>query len=429
MIAETLSVGTELLLGQIIDTNAAYIAKALSALGIGLYFRTTVGDNPERIREAVRLSLSRADILITIGGLGPTMDDLTKEMVCEVMGVELAPDPEVEQSLKQLAARRGYKYPESFLKQALLPSKSDGGAIPNPYGTAPGMRLEKNGKIAICLPGPPNELIPMMEQTVVPYLAQKSAGQRTVIKSRVLRFIDIGESMVEERTKDLLLSDNPTVAPLAHLGECHLRITARAATGEEADRMIAGKEDAIRARLGDYLYGVDDQTLETVVVSLLTGRKEFVATAESCTGGLLAQRITSVSGASEIFRTAIVSYANETKERLLHVPIQTLEQHGAVSPEVAGAMAAGVRDLDKADIGVGITGIAGPLGGTAEKPVGLVYIALAAKEGVVVERQQYGGRREDIRRRASHSALALIRRYLLRPAETITEGHARERTA
>lgn len=428
MIAETLSVGTELLLGQIVDTNAAYIAKQLSAVGISLYFRTTVGDNADRIREAVRLALSRADILITIGGLGPTMDDLTKEMVCEVMGVDLVPDPEVERSLKDLAARRGYKYPESFLKQALLP-KTDGGAIPNVHGTAPGVRVEKNGKIAICLPGPPNELIPMMEQTVIPLLAEKAGGQRMVIKSRVLRFIDIGESMVEERTKDLLMSDNPTVAPLAHLGECHLRITARASTEQEADQMIAGKEEPIRERLGDYIYGVDDENLETAVVRLLTERDLFVATAESCTGGLLAQRITSVAGAADVFRTGIVSYANLTKEMVLSVPADLFAKHGSVSAEVAQAMATGVRELDKAYIGIGITGIAGPTGGTPEKPVGLVYIALAAQEGVVVERQQYGGRRDDIRRRASHSALALIRRYILRPEQTLAEGDARQRTA
>lgn len=428
MIAETLSVGTELLLGQIVDTNAAFIAKALSGIGIGLYFRTTVGDNADRIREAIRLAFSRSDVLITIGGLGPTMDDLTKEMVCEVMGVELAPDPAVERRLKELAARRGYKYPESFLKQALLP-KTDGRAIPNPHGTAPGVLVEKNGKIAICLPGPPNELIPMVEQTVIPYLVEKTSGQKTVIKSRVLRIIDMGESMVEEKTKDLLLSDNPTVAPLAHLGECHLRITARAGSEEEADRMIAAKEEPIRQRIGDYIYGIDDETLEVAVVRLLTERGLFVATAESCTGGLLAQRITSVAGASEVFRTGIVSYANQTKEKLLAVPDLALAKFGAVSPEVAMAMAAGVRDLDHADIGIGITGIAGPSGGTSEKPVGLVYIALAAKEGVAVERQQYGGRRDDIRRRASHSALALIRRYILRPEQTLAEGDARQRTA
>ncbi|HEX5322469.1 MAG TPA: competence/damage-inducible protein A [Capsulimonadaceae bacterium] len=427
MIAETLSVGTELLLGQIVDTNAAYIAKTLSAIGISLYYRTTVGDNAERIKEAIRLSLARADVLITIGGLGPTMDDLTKEMVCEVIGVELVPDPAIEQRLKDLAATRGYKYPESFLKQALLP-KANGGALNNPVGTAPGVLIEKNGKTAICLPGPPNELIPMVEQSVVPYLAEKT-GQKTVIKSRVLRIIDRGESMVEEDTKDLLLSENPTVAPLAHLGECHLRITARASSEEEADEMIQEKETALRERLGDYIYGVDDETLEVAVVRLMMIKNQFVATAESCTGGLLAQRITSVPGASDVFWTGIVSYANQTKEKLLKVPKDMLEKHGAVSPEVAAAMAQGARKLDEATIGIGITGIAGPSGGSEEKPVGLVYIGLAAKEGTVVERMQYGGRRDDIRRRASHSALALIRRYLLRPEETLAGGVDRQKTA
>ncbi len=412
MIAETLSVGTELLLGQTIDTNAAYLAKVLSNLGISIYYRGTVGDNEERIKQQLAESFSRADLVITIGGLGPTMDDLTKEMVCEVLGVPMATDPVEEKRLVDLATSRGYKFPPSFLKQAIMPVEN-GRAVPNPVGTAPGILVEKNGKIAICLPGPPNELIPMVEQTVIPYLTEHLGGDKVVIRSQILRIIGVGESVVEEKVKDLMLSDTPTVAPYAKLGECHLRITARAKTNEEADALIAPVEAEIRRRLGTSVYGVNDETLEYATVNLLRERKLTVATAESCTGGLVAQRITSVAGSSEIFGTGIVSYSNETKIRLLGVPQQTLIEHGAVSEEVAASMSIGIRRVAGSDFGISVTGIAGPDGGTSEKPVGLVYIGLASSDGVVVNKHFFGGSREDIRRRTSHVALAMLRDKIL----------------
>ena len=409
MIAETLSVGTELLLGQIIDTNAAYLARVLSDLGIDIFYRGTVGDNPDRMRESLSAAFARADLVITVGGLGPTMDDLTKEMVCDVLGVPMAMDAEQEQRLRDLAARRNFQVPESFYKQAVLPAPPQGRAVPNPVGTAPGIWVEKNGKIAVSLPGPPNELIPMVEQSVVPWLSERVGGERTVIHSQVLRIIGLGESIVEERVKDLMEGTNPTVAPYAKLGECHLRVTAKAASNDEADAIIAPVEAEIRARLGTAVYGAGSETLEYAAVQLLRQAKWSVTTAESCTGGMIAQRITSVAGSSEIFGQAYITYSNQAKIDLLGVAPETLEAHGAVSEQTCAEMARGARERAGADFALSVTGIAGPGGGNAEKPVGLVYIGLADRQNITVSKHQFGGSRDDVRRRSSHAALAMLR--------------------
>lgn len=414
MIAETLSVGTELLLGQIVDTDAAFIARALAEIGVGMVFRGTVGDNHKRLREAIRLSISRCDLLITCGGLGPTMDDLTKEAVAEELGVPLIPDPEQLARLRDIAAGRE-DIPDSFFGQALAPQAPHGYAIPNPNGTAPGVWIEAAGKIAICLPGPPNELIPMMQESVVPQIAARLGGGRSVIRSRVLHIVGIGESRIEEMTRDLLLSENPTVAPLAGLAECKLRITARAGSEQEAERLIAPREAAIRARLGDAVYGVDGETLEYAVITLLKSKKLTAATAESCTGGLIAQRLTSVAGASDAFGTGIVAYANSAKTALLGVPEALLAAHGAVSAECAAAMAEGARAASGADIAVSVTGVAGPSGGSEEKPVGLVYISVAARaHPTTAQRHLFHGSRADINGRAATNAIAAVRTLLLR---------------
>jgi nicotinamide-nucleotide amidase len=413
MIAEIVSVGTELLLGQIVDTNSAFLAKILSQSGIDIYYRTTVGDNPDRMRSTLRQALSRADVVITVGGLGPTMDDLTKEISAEVIGVALVVDPEIEEKLREIGRRRSTPLPPAFLKQALVPA-TDGRPLPNPNGTAPGILVEKNAKTIICLPGPPNELIPMVEQSVAPYLAAKSGDQKTVIKSRTLRIIGIGESLAEDAVKDLLAGDNPTVAPYAKLGECHLRITARAATDEEAARIIEPTEREIKRRLGTAVYGIDDETLESVIIAELTKRAEFVSTAESCSGGLIAERLTTIAGASAVYRMGIVAYANQTKSGLLNVPADILERFGAVSPQTATAMANGVQKLDNSTYGVATTGIAGPSGGSSDKPVGLVYIAVVGPLRTRVEKYEFPGRRIDIQRRTAQMALAVLREEILR---------------
>ena len=414
MNAEIVSVGTELLLGQIVDTDAVFLAKMLSGLGISIYHRSTVGDNPERMKETLALALSRADLVITIGGLGPTQDDLTKEMVAEVLGDTFVEDKAHSQWLRDRASLRGWgDLPKSFWKQALVPAHGQG--IPNPQGTALGALFEKDGKIAICLPGPPNELIPMTQQTVEPYLSEKTSGNRSVIQSRTLRIAGMGESLVEEKARDLMTSENPTVAPYAKTSEVHLRITARAESVDHAFTLIVPVEAALRERLGDVVYGVDDETLESVVVGLLKLMGQTIALGESCTGGLIAKRITDVADASRVLGVGLVTYSNEAKIKFLAVPEETINETGAVSPETAKAMAEGARAAGNATLGVSVTGIAGPGGGSEAKPVGTVHIGLAWDGGVISEHHHILGSRADVAYRASQNALALVRRFLMNP--------------
>jgi nicotinamide-nucleotide amidase len=410
MKAEIISVGTELLLGDIVDTDAVFLAQMLSRLGISLHFRSTVGDNPERLKETLRLALSRADLVLTIGGLGPTLDDLTKEAVAEVLGVEFIEDKAHRRWLEAHMQGR-VNVPKSFWKQALVPVSGRG--LPNPTGTALGALFQANGKIAICLPGPPNELIPMTEQSVEPYLREKTTGSPAVIQSKTLRIVGMGESEIEARVKDLMDSSNPTVAPYAKTGEVHLRVTARAATRDAAYSLIDPVETALRERLGDVVYGVDSETLESTVVGLLKLLGQSVAFAESCTGGLIAKRITDVPDASQVFELGLVTYSNEAKTEFLRVPEELIARVGAVSPEVAKAMAVGVLNASKADIGLSVTGIAGPGGGSATKPVGTVHIGLAWEGGVISEHAYLLGGRADIAVRASQNALALLRHFLM----------------
>ncbi|HEU4752743.1 MAG TPA: CinA family nicotinamide mononucleotide deamidase-related protein, partial [Armatimonadota bacterium] len=296
MIAEIISVGTELLRGQITDTNAAYLGRTLAGLGIDLYYKSTVGDNEGRILDTLRRARDRADLIITSGGLGPTEDDLTKECVARVFDEELVMDEPSLQQLRAFFARRGIEMPERNAKQALI--YRTGRTLPNPNGTAPGALLEKDGKIAVSLPGPPNEMIPMLENHVVPFLTERLSGRREYLVTRVYRFIGIGESAVEERVEDLIHGRNPTLAPLAHLGEVHLRAGAKAPTVEEAEALIAPLEAELRRRLGRYLYGINGTAIEQAVVQELIARGKTVAVAESCTGGGLGARLTSVPGSS-----------------------------------------------------------------------------------------------------------------------------------
>ena len=412
MKAEIISVGTELLLGDIVDTDAVFLAQMLSKLGISLHFRSTVGDNTERLKETLRLAFSRADLVLTIGGLGPTLDDLTKEVVAEVLEVEFTEDTSHRSWLEGRMQGRE-NIPISFWKQALVPKQGRG--LPNPTGTALGALFEVAGKTAICLPGPPNELIPMAEQSVEPYLREKTTGSPAVIQSKTLRIVGIGETEIEARVKDLMASGNPTVAPYAKTGEVHLRITARAGSQDAAYSLIEPVESALRERLGDVVYGVDGETLESTVVGLLKLLGQTVAFAESCTGGLLAKRITDVPDASQVFGLGLVTYSNEAKTEFLGVPEELIRQVGAVSPEVAKAMAVGVLGASKADIGISVTGIAGPGGGSAAKPVGTVHIGLAWEGNVISEHSHLLGGRADIAARASQNALALLRRFLMDP--------------
>lgn len=411
MVAEILSVGTELLLGQIVDSNAAYLGRTLAGLGIDLFYKSTVGDNEGRVIDTLRRAKDRADLIITSGGLGPTEDDLTKECIARVFDEELVMhEPSLEQ-LHRFFARRGVPMPERNAKQALI--YRNGRTLENPNGTAPGALLEKDGKIVISLPGPPNEMIPMVENHVIPFLTERLQGQRQYLVTRVVRFIGIGESAVEERVQDLIRSTNPSLAPLAHTGEVHLRIGAKADSPEAAEALIQPMEAELRRRLGRFIYGVDKTTLEAAVIQLLKERGKAVACAESCTGGGLGARLTSIPGSSAAFLGGVISYSNDAKVRLLGVDPALLAQHGAVSAPVAEAMARGARERLGADLAVSITGVAGPDGGTPEKPVGLVYLGVATADRVYARENHFIGIREDVRRRSTQVALQLIREELL----------------
>lgn len=412
MIAEILSVGTELLLGQINDTNASYLARTLAALGIDIYFKSTVGDNEGRVIETLQRARERADLIITTGGLGPTEDDLTKECIAKVFGEELVMHEPSLEVIRGFFARRGAVMPERNAKQALI--YAGGRMLENPNGTAPGALLEKDGKIVISLPGPPNEMIPMVENHVVPFLTERISGHRQYLVTRVFRLIGIGESAVEEKVQDLIRSHNPSLAPLAHIGEVHLRAGAKADSVEAAEALIRPLEEELRLRIGRFIYGIDKTTLEQAVVEELIARGKTIAVAESCTGGMLGARFTDVAGSSAVFQGGVISYSNEVKEQMLGVPRELLAAHGAVSREVAEAMAAGVRERLNADLGVSITGVAGPGGGSAEKPVGLVYIGLATADRVFATENHFIGIRQDVRRRSTQVALQMVRDELLR---------------
>lgn len=409
MIAEIVSVGSELLLGQITDTNCVDLARALAESGVSCLRRQTVGDNRERLAESLRLALGRADIVITIGGLGPTEDDLTREGIADAIGEELVEDPSLAEEIRTLFERRGLKWLDTQRRQAMLPLC--GRALPNPNGTAPGLICEKSGKAIIAMPGPRGEFLPMLENHVRPYLEKHGEGRR--IRSRVLRLCGIGESMAEELVRPLLRNENPTLAPLAHLGEVHLRMTAQAATEAEALALLNSFEPKVRECLGDVVFGTDDITLEAAVVEMLREEGKSLAVAESCTGGLLGGRFTSVPGSSDVFIGGFITYRNQMKVRMLGVPEDLLQSHGAVSEECALAMAEGARRTAASDLALSITGIAGPDGGTEEKPVGLVYIAVVDASGARAFRNQFLGGREDVRRRSTQFALTLLRKTLL----------------
>ncbi len=412
MRAEIISVGTELLLGQITDTNAAYLSSRLPELGIDLHFRSTVGDNEARLVSALELALSRSDVVFTIGGLGPTQDDLTKETVAKVLGDELVLDEESAADLRAFFKTRGIEMPATNLKQAMLPKR--GAKVPNPNGTAPGALFEAGqGKLVISMPGPPREFNPMVDEQVLPLLRQRLGECVSIIRSRVLRIAGVGESSVEDKVRSLLSSDNPTVAPLAGSWEVHLRITAKAGSGPEADAMLDETDARLVSILGESVYGRDKQRLEDVVVGLLREKGLTLSVAESCTGGLLANRITNVPGSSDVLEMGIVSYSNQSKSKLLGVPEDMIAERGAVSEEVAASMAEGVRRVSGSDVSVGITGIAGPTGGTPTKPVGLVYMSLCIDGHTQTTRNQFPGGREDVKQRATQVALNMIRLALL----------------
>ena len=410
MVVELISVGTELLLGNIVNTNAQYLAEQCALLGMSMYSQTVVGDNKNRLAEAFRTALKRSDIVILTGGLGPTEDDLTKEVCAEVMGIPLVDDPHTRERLRAYFEGSIYKeIPENNWKQAQVPAGAK--VLDNDNGTAPGLIMEKFGKSAILLPGPPDELHPLFQEQVFPYLR---ALRPEYIFSRMVKICGVGESAVEDKLLDLIdQQTNPTIATYAKIGEVHVRVTARAADEEEAKKLIKPVVKEIRSRLGDNVYSVQEgETLEMAVVGLLKKHGLTVTTAESCTGGLLAGRLVNVPGASEVFREGFITYANKAKRKRLDVSKSTLKKYGAVSEQTAREMAMGGVFATDADVCVAVTGIAGP-DSDGDKPVGLVYIACYMDEKVRVEQYQFRGNRAKIREQSVVKALDLLRRTIL----------------
>lgn len=415
MIVELVCVGTELLLGNIVNTNAAYLAEMCARLGLSCYYQTVVGDNEERMRSVIRTAVDRSDVVILCGGLGPTEDDLTKEIAAEVMGKELYEDPHSKERIQAYMDNYLKTNPKMTLtannwKQAMVPE----GAIvlDNANGTAPGIIIEDGGKTVILLPGPPNELIPMFENQVYPYLHEK---QPEVIYSKMIKICGIGESMAETMIKDLIDGQtNPTIATYAKTGEVHLRITARAKDEKEAQKLIKPVVRELKVRFGTNIYTTDEKkTLEEAVLELLKEKELTLSTAESCTGGMLASRLINVPGASDVYKEGFITYSNKAKRKHLMVKKQTLKIYGAVSEKTAKEMAKGCCFNTGSDVSVAITGIAGPDGGTEEKPVGLVYIACCYKKEVYVQELHLNGNRMKIREQATVKALTLLRECIL----------------
>ena len=391
-------------MGQVLNTDAQYIARRLSELGVTLHRQVVVGDNPARIREAIHTAIGRADVVITTGGLGPTADDITKETCAEALGLPMERSPEAEKQVRGWFERNNYPMTENNLRQADFAK----GAIilENHNGTAPACIVEKDGKAVINLPGPPRELMPLFAESVAPYLARRSGA---VIVSRYMRVFGMGESAVESRLHDMMENSlNPTVAPYCSTGEVQLRLTVRVAHESEAAALLDPAEREIRARLGHVVYAVTDDpeyTMEQALVKALCAAKKTMVTAESCTGGMIASKIVNVSGASDVFLEGCVTYSNAAKMRTLGVKAETLEKFDAVSRETALEMAEGARRRADADYAVSVTGLAGPGGGTPEKPVGTVWLGLATREGVQARLLQLHGNRERIRTLAALNAM------------------------
>ena len=408
--AEIIAVGTELLLGNIVNTNARDISQALSAVGVNVFWHTVVGDNPQRLKDALDVARKRADIIITTGGLGPTYDDLTKQTICEAFGKPLVLHQDILDGLKVFFEKNVHmKMPSNNVQQAELPEGCT--VFDNPVGTAPGCAFESGGVHVLMLPGPPFEMVTMLRRCAVPYLRRLSSE---VIVSHDIMTFGLGESPMEELLREKMLHmENPSLATYAKPSEVRLRATAKAESLEEAEAMLAPVVKEVTELLGDYVYGVDVESLESVCSQLLRQKHWTMATAESCTGGQVAQRLTALPGASQVYRGGAVSYWTQVKADVLGVPQALLEEYGAVSAEAARAMAEGARRITGADIAVSVTGVAGPDPDERGVDVGIVYIGLAAPEGTFCRRCDFGKRRRDrIRDLAANHAFDVVRRYL-----------------
>lgn len=407
MKAELICVGTELLLGDIINTNAAFIARNLAALGIDHIYEAVVGDNRERLLCQLEITKQRADIIILCGGLGPTQDDLTRETVAEHLNKKLIYNENVYKHIEEYFRKIKRQLTENSKKQAYVIEGAK--VLMNEWGTAPGLICEAENKTYILLPGPPMELEPMFEKYVLPYLKEKSGN---VILSKTIKIMGIGEAQAEEMILHLINSKNPTIAPYAKNGEVHFRITAKAKTEEEARGLIEPVYNKLKEIFGINIYAEDDETLEEVVAKLLLEKNLKIAVAESCTGGLVTAQLINYPGISKVLLEGVVTYSNDAKKSRLNVSEETLKLHGAVSYQTAIEMAEGVAKTAKADVGISTTGIAGPSGGTSKKPVGLVYLGVYIKGYKTFKELRLTGDRQKIRERAAKELLNFLRMEL-----------------
>ena len=410
--AEIIAVGTEILLGNIANTDAQMLSQSLSTLGVNVFWHTVVGDNPQRLREALDIARHRADIILTTGGLGPTYDDLTKQTICAAFGQKLVLHEDILEDIRAFyQAALHVPMPENNIQQAMLPVGCT--VFDNPVGTAPGCAFEEGGVHVLMLPGPPFECRYMFENRAMAYLQSLTDG---IIVSHEIRVYGMGESHVEAKLRDIMTTmTNPTLAPYAKTNECMLRATAKAPTAAQAEELLAPMVQQVKDILGDVVYGVDVSSLEEVVSALLREKGLTLSAAESCTGGLIAKNITDLAGASQIFRGGVVSYTNDVKADVLGVPRETLDTYGAVSEPVARAMAEGCRKLCGSDVALSVTGLAGPEGDDRGNEVGTVYIALADSEGTICKKLSCGmGRgRDRVRSSAAQNAFDMLRRRLL----------------
>ncbi len=419
MTVEIIAVGTEILLGNIVNTNAAYLAEKCAGLGLSCYHQDVVGDNEERLMETIRLALTRADIILLSGGLGPTQDDLTKEAAAKVMGKALYLHEPSREAIRQFFAERNLEITENNWKQAMVPEGCT--VVENPGGTAPGIIMAENGKHVVLMPGPPGELIPMFERSIMPYLAGLTSG---VIYSQTVKICGVGESKAESMVEDLVdAQSNPTIATYAKIGEVHLRVTATAQDEKEAKKLVKPMVKELKGRFGNHVYTTDSEvTLEKAVVDLLMVNKLTACTVESCTGGMLSARLINVPGVSEVFKSGYVTYSNKSKRKLLGIKKNILMKHGAVSEQIAREMAKTAAILARTDVSVSTTGIAGPDGGTPEKPVGLVYIGCNVCGRITVKECHFNGNREKIRESTVSAALSLMRECILQYYSEVTFG-------
>jgi len=409
MKCELISVGTELLVGDTLNTNVQFLSRELSLLGIRVYFHTTVGDNPKRLEEAIRIAFNRSDLIITTGGLGPTQDDLTKEVVADIFKRKLIQDEKTKEDLMEYFANREFTMTPNNLKQTLVPENAE--ILFNPCGTAPGILLKEQGRMIIMLPGPPREMTRVFEESVLPILKQ---DDNQLVISRYYNLSDIGESAAEDRLLDLIDTQvNPTIATYAKMGEVLIRITANGNDENEINALLDHYEAIMLSRFEEHIFTFSKESLQETVCKLLLEKNISLATAESCTGGLIASQLTEYPGISRVFGTGLVTYSNEAKINLLGVKKETLEKYGAVSFETATEMCENLQNISKSMLSISVTGIAGPDGGTEEKPVGLVYIGVCFDGITNIYHYHFNGDRKIVQQKTANKVFHLIRKTIV----------------